>query len=218
MADGASRRSCGIFAKDAVSSITDARPLTSAIVPSKTSPRSSERFDPRSYRVTETLKNGVAVTIRAVRPDDRERILLAFRKLDPESIYARFFTYKHELTEAELKGFTEIDFDRRVVLLATVGGGESEIMIGGGSYTTYAPTTDGQSAEVAFTVEEDYQGHGVASRLLHHLATIARQRGIDRFEAEMLPENRPMLSVFQRSGLLTGVATKDGVIRVILRL
>jgi GNAT superfamily N-acetyltransferase len=176
-------------------------------------------LDPRTYRVSETLRNGLEVTVRAVRPDDRARIVAAFEKLDPESIYTRFFSYKDELTDADLKRATEVDFDLRVVLLVTIGTGESEVVIGAASYTAYAPTDGGGfRAEVAFIVEEDYHGLGIASRLLHHLAVIARQRGIDRFEAEMLPENRAMLSVFERSGLLTGSRTEDGVIRATMRL
>ena len=175
-------------------------------------------IDHHRYAVTETLRNGLPVSIRAVRPDDRDRIVAAFGKLDRETVYKRFFSYKDELTEADLTHFTEVDFDRRVVLLVTTGSGEGEIIIAAGSYTAYSRSDAGCSAEVGFVVEEDYHGLGVAGRLLHHLALIARERAIDRFEAEVLPENRAMLAVFARSGLPMTEGRLDGVVRVTIEL
>jgi RimJ/RimL family protein N-acetyltransferase len=170
------------------------------------------------YAANEILRNGMRVTIRAVRPGDRDRIVAAFRKLDPESIYTRFFTYKDELTDAELTHFTEVDFERRVVLVVTMGSGADEIIIGGGSYTACARADTVHSAEVGFIVEEDYHGLGIAARLLHHLSVIALGRGIDRFEAEVLPENRAMISVFARSGFPLTETRIEGTIRVTMEL
>lgn len=174
--------------------------------------------DEHRYAVTETLRNGMPVTIRAVRPDDRDRLVAAFHELEPESIYTRFFTFKDELSDAELDHLTEVDFDRRVVLLVTTGRGEDETVIGAGSYTACARSPDGPDAEVGFIVEEDYHGLGIAGRLLHHLALIARERGIDRFEAEVLPDNRAMLSVFARSGFASTEERAEGTIRVTMAL
>lgn len=175
-------------------------------------------IDVPRYAVAETLRNGTRVTIRAVRPDDRDRMVAAFEKLERETVYTRFFSYKDELTEAELKHFTEVDFDRRVVLLVTIGTGDDEIIVGAGSYTAYSRTAGPCSAELGFVVEEDYHGLGIAGRLLHHLGLIAREQGIDLFEAEVMPENRAMLSVFARSGLPLTEGRLDGVIHVTMQL
>ncbi|MBL8527612.1 MAG: GNAT family N-acetyltransferase [Burkholderiales bacterium] len=170
------------------------------------------------YAVTETLRNGLPVKIRAVRPSDRDRIIAAFEKLDPESIYTRFFAYKDELSDAELKHFTEVDFERRVVLLVTTGSGEDETIIGAGSYTACSRSTEERNAEVGFIVEEDYHGAGIAGRILHHLSVIALERGIDQFQAEVLPGNRAMLSVFARSGFPMTEKRVEGTIRVAMDL
>ncbi len=175
-------------------------------------------IDPRHFAVTDTLRDGTPTLVRAVRADDRGRLIAAFRKLEPETIYTRFFEYKNELTDADLKRASEVDFEKRVVLLVTTGSGADEIVIGGGSYASYGRPDGGRSAEVAFIVEEEYQGFGLASRLLRHLAAIARERGIDRFEAEVLPQNHTMLAVFARSGLPMQDRRDDGVIRVTLEL
>jgi len=105
------------------------------------------------------------------------------------------------LTEEELKSATELDFESAVALVVTTGEGEHETIIGAGRYAVIDETGKSGSAEVAFTVEEDYHRQGIARILLQHLASIAREKGLSRFVAEVLPENRGMLTVFSRSGL-----------------
>ena len=154
-----------------------------------------------NYDKTATLKNGIEVKVRSIRPDDKNRLVEAFKNLDPESIYTRFFHHKKMLTEEELKSATELDFENAVALVVTTGEGEHEAIIGAGRYVVIDATGKLRSAEVAFTVEEDYHRQGMARILLQHLASIAREKGLTRFVAEVLPENRGMLTVFSRSGL-----------------
>jgi RimJ/RimL family protein N-acetyltransferase len=175
-------------------------------------------IEPRHYDVKDTLRNGNAVTIRAARPDDRERLVAAFEGLDPETVYSRFFSYKETLSDADLERATQADFDRRVVLLVTTGTGADEIVIGLGSYAAYDAPEGVRSAEVAFTVEEDYQGQGVASHLLRHLIQIARSKGFARFTADVLAANRAMIAVFARSGLPLREQREDGVVTIEMTL
>jgi len=85
--------------------------------------------------------------------------------------------------------------------VVTLGAGGDEIVIGGCSYVAQTGADGKRAAEVAFTVEEDYQGQGIAGMLLAALVEIARAQGIDRFEADVLASNAAMLGVFKRSGL-----------------
>lgn len=157
--------------------------------------------DPRHYLVGDTLRNGTTVTIRAIRPDDKPRLLKAFKNLEPESIYTRFFHPVTELTDQYLKRATELDFDREVALVVTTNRGEEEILIGVGRYSVVEDTAGGRHAELAFTVEEDYRGLGIARRLLQHLVQIGRQQNVSRFLADVLEGNQAMLKVFAGSGL-----------------
>jgi RimJ/RimL family protein N-acetyltransferase len=170
------------------------------------------------YRVEDVLKNGTRVTLRAIRPDDRQRIQDAFGKLAPETVYLRFFAHRKALSEAELQRATDVDFEREVALVVTTGAGPGEHVIAAARYVRADDAGLPNAAEVAFTVEEDYQGAGVGSRLLKHLAAIARERGITRFEAEVLGENRAMLAVFERSGLPMKQRREGGVVHVALAL
>ncbi len=153
------------------------------------------------------------VSIRAVRPDDRERIVKAFRGLDRGSVYRRFFFHKKELKEEELRRVTECDGVSAAVLVATVGSGDREIIVGLGEYVR-----SGAAADIAFAVEEDFQGRGIASRLLQQLADIARANGILQFEADVLAENAPMLAVLRNSGLRMRTSHEQGVVHATLFL
>ena len=175
-------------------------------------------IDARNYSVVETLKNGAAVRIRSVRADDKKRISEAFRNLETESIYKRFFQYKKGLTDEDLKAATEVDFENEVALMVTIGEKETETIIGAGRYVAFDAAGGQRSAEVAFMVEEDYQGLGIASTILRHVAGIAKDKGIVQFHAEVLRENAGMLAVFKRSGFPMKQEYAEGVVHVTLTL
>jgi len=82
--------------------------------------------DPRSYSARETLRDGTVIEIRAIRPDDKSRLLEHFRSLSVGSSYVRFFNPKQKFSERELAAFTELDFIRRVALVATVAGASAD--------------------------------------------------------------------------------------------
>ena len=174
--------------------------------------------DLRNYAEKETLKDGTIVTVRAVRPDDGDKIHKAFKSLDRATVYSRFFGYKADVTEAELAHITGVDFERDVALLVTIGSGEDEMVIGGVSYFAVDSDVPGGSAELAFTVEEEYQGQGIASSLMRRLAEIARQKGLGQLEAEVLTANLPMLNVFHDSGLPMTLRQDDDIVHVTLSL
>ena len=163
---------------------------------------------------TATLKNGMVVTLRPLRADDRQRVAEAVHGLDPQTIYTRLFSHRKELTEAGLDRIMRVDNEREVVIVATTGSGVGEAVIGGGRYVV---TGEGR-AEIAFTVEEDYQGQGVAGRLFAALVEVARQRGIAVFEAEVLAENPSMLRVFERTGLPMRKRSEGGIVHLELAL
>ncbi len=175
-------------------------------------------IDPRTYAAAESLKDGTRVIVRALRADDRARMAQAVRRLDRESIYFRLFGYRSELTEAGLDRIMRFDPDTEVALVATVGAGENETVIGGGRYVVEDPSASMRIAEVAFMIEEDFHGKGLAGRLLGHLARIARERGIGAFTADVLAENAGMLRVFERCGLAMSTHREGGVVRVNLTL
>jgi RimJ/RimL family protein N-acetyltransferase len=173
-------------------------------------------MDPRYYVASETLKDGTLVTIRAIRLDDADALLKAFNNLDRESVYRRFFSPKKELTDDELAQLTDVDFSRVVALLVTKQTGEGEVLMGGGRYA--ADNRGSGKAELAFVTGGNYRGLGIASLILRHLARIAQESGVARFEADVLAENQPMLAVFRRSGLPMQLGRDGNVLHVTLAL
>jgi GNAT superfamily N-acetyltransferase len=153
------------------------------------------------------------ITIRRVRPDDKERIVRAFRALDRRSVYLRFFSYRKELSEEELRRVTECDGVSEAMLVATVGSGDEETIVGLGDYVRSSA-----AADIAFAVAEDFQGRGTATRLLQQLAHIARANGIVQFEADVLAENAPMLRVLRHSGLRVREKQSESVVHATLFL
>jgi RimJ/RimL family protein N-acetyltransferase len=176
-------------------------------------------IDAKSFKVTDKLKNGTAITIRAIRPDDKKRIVEAFKNLEADSIYTRFFSSRRELTDEDLKTLTEVDFEKTVALVVTIPAGKGEeTIIGGGRYVLYKPPNEQCSAEIAFIIEEDYHGQGIASRILKNLIEIGREKGVLQFEAEVLRENKAMLAVLARCGLPLEQSYEDGVFHATLVL
>jgi RimJ/RimL family protein N-acetyltransferase len=167
-----------------------------------------------AYSAVETLRDGRRVEIRAQRPGDRDAIAAAFRRSSPESIYRRFFGPRTGFTEKEVAFYLDLDFVDHVALVTELEEAGQKVIAGGGRYIVSEPGR----AEVAFTVDDAHQGQGIGSALMRHLATIAREAGLTELYAEVLPENAPMLKVFERSGLVMTTRREPGVVHVTLAL
>ncbi len=172
----------------------------------------SEANDLRNFQVPGALRDGAPMTIRTARADDHARLEAAFAKLDSQSIYTRFFGFRKEIGKDVFARLDAGDFDRFVGLLSTLGSGPDEVVIGAVSYVVLDATSAGRAAEIAFVVEEDYQGQGLAGKLLTTAIEVARGHGITRFEADVLAANPAMLMVFRRSGLPMTRSREGGVI------
>jgi RimJ/RimL family protein N-acetyltransferase len=166
------------------------------------------------YSAFATLRDGRRVEIRALRPDDRAELVAAVARVSSESLYRRFFAVRRRFTESEIDFFVNVDFVDHVALVAVVDESGRPVIAGGARYVVVQSGT----AEVAFAVVDQYQGQGLGAALMHHLAAIARSAGIKELIAEVLPDNVPMLKVFEKSGF--GVSTKreSGIVHVALRL
>ncbi|MGP8232741.1 MAG: N-acetyltransferase family protein [Methylovirgula sp.] len=164
------------------------------------------------------LDDGTPATLRAVHRDDGPRIRRAFHTLGSETIHARFFEYRAEVTEAELAHITGVDFKRDAALLVTTGAGADEVIIGGVSYFAIDDADPPKSAELAFTIIDGYQGHGIGRLLMHEIIEIARANGIEFLEADMFADNTPMLHVFQHAGPPLTLLREEDTIHVRLEL
>ena len=151
------------------------------------------------------LGDGDTVLIRPMTPDDRDALAEFHGRQSHDSQYRRYFTAKPRLSASELDHFTQIDFVDRVALVVEAHG---EFI----AWASYERWPNRDDADSAFMVDDRHHGRGIATLLLEHLAAIARSNGITRFTAEVLAENRAMLSVFSRAGWPLQRRFESGVI------
>jgi GNAT superfamily N-acetyltransferase len=170
-------------------------------------------IDVANYSATETLRDGRTVEIRAQRSDDREGMQVAIARSSAGSLYRRFLAVRREFSQKETDYFLDIDFVKHVALVAVANDGGQPTIVGGGRYVVVRP---GQ-AEVAFAIVDAYQGLGIGSALMRHLAILGREAGLREFTAEVLSENVPMLNVFERSGLTMNTRREGPVVHVTLQ-
>jgi GNAT superfamily N-acetyltransferase len=167
--------------------------------------------DPREYSADATMIDGSAIRIRAIRPDDKERLHAHFKGLSGQSVYFRFMGIRRDLSAEDLKRLTELDFKTHVGLVATLSDGGGERFIGVGRYIC---GVDPKRAEVAFAILDGFQGRGIGTILLQHLSRIADANGVEEFEADVLGENRQMLEVFAHSGFERERSLDSGVVHL----
>jgi RimJ/RimL family protein N-acetyltransferase len=166
------------------------------------------------YTVTEGLRNGAALQVRALQPSDRAEMLAAVGRFSSETLYRRFFAPKRSFSEREIDFFLNVDFTNHVALIAVLAESGQQMIVGGARYVVAHPGC----AEVAFAIDDPHQKLGIATHLITHLIKIARAAGLEVFVAEVLPENVPMLKVFERCGLAMTTCSERGVVHVTLAL
>ncbi|MFF8973786.1 GNAT family N-acetyltransferase [Streptomyces sp. NPDC014995] len=170
---------------------------------------------PAHWEADVVLRDGGTARIRPITVDDAERLVSFYEQVSDESKYYRFFAPYPRLSAKDVHRFTHHDFVDRVGLAATVGGEFIATVrydrIGADGLPASGPADE---AEVAFLVQDAHQGRGVASALLEHIAAVARERGIRRFAAEVLPANSKMIKVFTDAGYTQKRSFEDGVVRL----
>ncbi|MGC9496181.1 GNAT family N-acetyltransferase [Streptomyces sp. WG7] len=195
---------------------------------------SSDRHEyPAHWEADVVLRDGGTARVRPITVDDAERLVSFYEQVSDESKYYRFFAPYPRLSAKDVHRFTHHDFVDRVGLAATIGGEfiatvrydrigaggtpatshpSPTTALAGGRFAPAPPVSD--EAEVAFLVQDAHQGRGVASALLEHIAAVARERGIRRFAAEVLPANTKMIKVFMDAGYTQKRSFEDGVVRL----
>ncbi|KOV99826.1 acyl-CoA synthetase [Streptomyces sp. NRRL B-1140] len=170
---------------------------------------------PAHWEADVVLRDGGTARIRPITVDDADRLVSFYEQVSDESKYYRFFAPYPRLSAKDVHRFTHHDFVDRVGLAATVGGEFIATVrydrIGPDGTPASAPADE---AEVAFLVQDAHQGRGVASALLEHIGAVARERGIRRFAAEVLPANTKMIKVFTDAGYTQKRSFEDGVVRL----
>ena len=158
------------------------------------------------------LKNGETLRIRPIRPDDEPRLVELYNRLSRHTAYQRFFTVMRRLPPDWVHYFANVDYRRRLALVAereTVAGVE---LVGVGRYE---PSDDEGTGEVAFVLEDGYQGQGLGAVLLDAIVRAGSERGLTRFRAYVLADNHRMLRLLAHHTRIIESKTEQGEVTLV---
>ncbi len=150
-----------------------------------------------SYKEHVLLKDGKGLIFKPASPDDFNKVESFMTRVSQESLRMRFMASISQVSTNVIKELCSSDFKSSGCLLAVDGDDKDSKVVGLGNYITAG---NGHTAEVAFLIEDDYQGKGIGTLLLERLAGLAAANGFVEFEAEVLPDNQQMINVFKSSG------------------
>jgi GNAT superfamily N-acetyltransferase len=157
------------------------------------------------------FKDGLKVRFRAIKPSDEEDMRRLFYRFSDQTVYRRFFYPIRTMPHHKMQQYVNIDYNSEMSVVALVGDpGEGTII----AEARYAKDEEGAYADLAFVVEEKYQGLGIATYLYEMLIRLAKERGLKGFIAEVLQTNKAMMKAFEKGHLPITARLKDGLYRI----
>lgn len=156
--------------------------------------RGIDSYDyPKSWEADVVLTDGGTVHLRPIVPSDADALVAFHGRLSDRTRYLRYFGPYPRIPAKDLARFSTVDHHGRVAFIALLG----HEIVAVGRYERVGPDN---AAEVAFVVQDEHQGRGIGSILLEHLAAAGRERGVEKFVADVLAENTSMINVFREAG------------------
>lgn len=152
---------------------------------------------PEAFTKKIQLKNGQAVTLRSIRPEDEPLEAAMFQCLSKQTIYQRFFRYFKQPSHDLLSRFTNIDYDREIAIIAEIETADTKKMIG---VVRLVADAWNEKAEYAIVVADDWQGKGLGNQLTDFILSIAKERKIQTIYADVLKGNTGMMNIFLKRG------------------
>jgi acyl-CoA hydrolase/GNAT superfamily N-acetyltransferase len=153
---------------------------------------------PSSIGARETFKNGLEVRFRAIKPSDENEMRRLFYRFSDQSVYFRYFTPVKTMPHAKMQEYVNVDCNRILSIVGLIGDPSGERIIAEARFGKYP---DRPYADIAFFVDDQYQGYGIATYLYRMLVREGRKRGLKGFTADVLASNKAMMKVFEKGDL-----------------
>ncbi|MDQ5986505.1 MAG: butyrate:acetyl-CoA coenzyme A-transferase [Syntrophus sp. SKADARSKE-3] len=163
---------------------------------------------PASIETMKTFKDGLELKIRPIKQSDEDMMRRLFYTFSDESKYLRYFSNVRIMPHANMQKYCQIDYNKIVSIVAILQKGNSERIIAEGRYAEYP---EENTHELAFLVDEDFQGKGIGSFLLNYLIKIAIENGVPRLSASVLFKNNKMLDVFKKADVTPRIRLEGDV-------
>jgi RimJ/RimL family protein N-acetyltransferase len=171
--------------------------------------------DPKELARTARLRDGTPVSIRPIRADDAPRLIDLYSSLSKRSAYQRFFTLRRRLPADWARHLADVDYRRRMALIADCETVDAPELIG---VARYESGEADDVPEIALVVQDGWQGRGLGTLLLSDIFRAAQARGLQRFRASVLADNRPMLTLLRRHAEIVQRRIEDGVLTLTFEL
>ena len=166
------------------------------IYPNQIFIKASAHLYPSHISNTAEFKGGISVKFRAIKPSDEEGMRRFFYRFSDQMIFYRFFYLVQTMTHDQMQEYVNVDYSREMSIVGLVGKSDSEKII---AEARFVKDESSNYGDVAFLIDEAYQGIGVGTHLLHLLIKLAQTQGLNGFTAEVLPENQPMMKLFEKT-------------------
>ncbi len=163
---------------------------------------------PAGLETVKSFKDGLEVKFRPIKPSDEDMMRRLFYEFSDESKYLRYFAKVLIMPHREMQKYVNIDYDKIVSVVGVISGDRTERII---AEARYAYDTHSDTYEMAFIVDEEFQGKGISTFMLNYLIRIAKERGIKKLSATVLPQNEKMMRVFNKADVKPHVRVVDGL-------
>ena len=160
-----------------------------------------------------TLPDGARLRLRPIRPEDQDRLIAFYDRLSRHTAYQRFFTVMKRLPPDWARLLANVDYARRLALLAEHGPPGDPELVG---VARYEPTDQPDTAEIAFVIQDGWQNRGLGTLMLDALLAAAEARGIRRFRAWVLASNARMIDLLVRFTDVQERSMESGVTELLL--
>jgi len=163
---------------------------------------------PADILCTHVFPGGTSVRFRAIKPSDEEDMRKLFYRFSDKAVYYRYFSPIKTMPHMMMQEYVNVDYGHTMSIVGLAGDSDGRVRVI--AEGRYALSKGRPYADVAFVVDENFQGLGIGSFLLNALIGIARKRGVEGFTADLLIENKPMLKVFEKAPFPLHAVVKGG--------
>ncbi len=176
----------------------------------------STHLYPSEIATRHTFKNNTIVRFRAIKPSDEEEMRRLFYRFSDEAVYYRYFSPIKTMPHAKMQEYVCIDYSKAMSIVGLVSDPGSGHIIAEARYVK--EHSNSLEADVAFIVDEKYQGMGIATYMYNMLIRLAKERGIKTFTSDVLSSNSSMMKVFEKGGMPVKARLEGGIYRLNIQL
>jgi acyl-CoA hydrolase len=171
----------------------------------------SAHYYPKYIKENQRFKDKVDVSFRPIKPSDEEEMRRLFYRFSDNAVYYRYFTSLEVMPHSKMQKYVNVDYSNIMSIVGLVGKLDEEHIIAEARYSKYPKS---QYADIAFIVDEDYKGLGIATYLYKMLIRIAKEKGLKGFKAGVLSSNKSMMKVFEKSDIPFEAKIEQGVYEI----